>query len=36
MAVDFKKHKYTVIKQAIDKDLAMFIYNYFLMKKQVY
>ena len=32
----FKKNKYTVIKQAISKDLATFIYNYFLMKKQVY
>ena len=32
----FKKNKYVVIKQAISKDLATFIYNYFLMKKQVY
>ena len=32
----FKKNKYIVIKQAISKDLATFIYNYFLMKKQVY
>ena len=32
----FKKNKYTTIKQAISKDLATFIYNYFLMKKQVY
>jgi|TARA_R100000458_G_scaffold8631_1_gene6804 hypothetical protein len=32
----FKKNKYAVIKQAISKDLATFIYNYFLMKKQVY
>jgi hypothetical protein len=32
----FKKDKYVVIKQAISKDLATFIYNYFLMKKQVY
>ena len=31
----FKKKKYTVIKQAISKDLATFIANYFLMKKQV-
>jgi len=34
--MQFKKKKYTVIKQAISKDLATFIYNYFLMKKQVY
>ena len=34
--MSFKKNKYTVIKQAINKDLATFIYNYFLMKKQVY
>jgi len=32
----FKKNKYTVIRQAISKDLATFIANYFLMKKQVY
>jgi len=32
----FKKDKYCVIRQAIPKDLATFLYNYFLMKKQVY
>jgi hypothetical protein len=32
----FKKNKYTVIRQAISKDLATFIANYFLMQKQVY
>jgi len=32
----FKKDKYVVIKQAISKEMATFIYNYFLMKKQVY
>ena len=32
----FKKNKYAVIRQAISKDLAVFIYNYFLMQKQVY
>ena len=32
----FKKKKYTVIRQAISKDLASFVANYFLMKKQVY
>ena len=34
--MSFKKNKYVVIKQAIDKDLALFLYNYFLMKKQVF
>ena len=34
--MSFKKNKYTVIKQAISKDLAVFIANYFRMKKQVY
>jgi len=32
----FKKKKYTVIRKAIDKDLALFLYNYFTIKKQVY
>jgi len=32
----FKKNKYVIIKQAISKDFATFLYNYFLMKKQVY
>jgi len=32
----FKKNKYTVIRQAISKDLAIFIANYFRMQKQVY
>ena len=34
--MDFKKKKYTIIKEAISKDLAIFIANYFLMRKQVY
>ena len=34
--MSFQKNKYVVIRQAISKDLATFIYNYFLMKKQVY
>ena len=34
--MSFKKNKYVVIKQAIDKDLALFLYNYFSVKKQVY
>ena len=32
----FKKKKYTVIRQAISKDLASFVANYFTMQKQVY
>jgi len=32
----FKKNKYTVIRQAISKDLATFVANYFTMQKQVY
>ena len=31
----FQKNKYVVIKKAIDKDLALFLYNYLIMKKQV-
>ena len=34
--MSFKKKKYTVIKQAISKDLASFVANYFMMQKQVY
>ena len=34
--MSFKKNKYTVIKQAISEDLAIFIANYFRMQKQVY
>ena len=32
----FKNKKYTVIRQAISKDLAIFVANYFSMQKQVY
>ena len=32
----FKKDKYCIIRQAISKDLAIFVANYFAMKKQVY
>jgi hypothetical protein len=32
----FKKKKYTIIRQAISKDLAAFVANYFCMQKQVY
>ena len=34
--MSFKKNKYAVIKQAISKDLAAFVANYFSIKKQVY
>ena len=34
--MSFKKNKYVVIRQAISKDLAAFIANYFSIKKQVY
>ena len=34
--MSFKKNKYTVIRKAIDKDLAAFVANYFAMRKQVY
>ena len=34
--MSFKKNKYTIIKQAISKDLAAFVANYFMMQKQVY
>ena len=33
--MSFKKNKYVIIKQAVDKDLALFLYNYFYMKRQV-
>ena len=31
----FKKDKYVVIREAISKELAAFVANYFSMKKQV-
>ena len=34
--MSFKKNKYTVMRQAISKDLASFVANYFSMQKQVY
>jgi len=34
--MSFKKNKYTIIRQAISKDLAAFIANYFNMQKQVH
>ena len=32
----FKKNKYAIVRQAISKDLASFVANYFSMQKQVY
>lgn len=32
---EFKKNKYTIIKNAISTELAEFIYNYFLLKRKV-
>lgn len=32
---DFQKYKYTVIKNAISKELAEFVYNYFILKRKV-
>ena len=34
--MSFKKNKYTIIRNAITKDLATFVANYFLLKKQVF
>ena len=34
--MSFKKNKYAVVRQAISKELATFVANYFSMKKQVY
>jgi len=31
----FKKNHFLVIKEAVSKDVANFVYNYFLMKRQV-
>ena len=33
--MSFKKNKYIIIKRAISNELATFVYNYFLMKRQV-
>ncbi len=33
--MSFKKNKYTVLKNAISKELADFVYNYFLNKRNV-
>ena len=33
--MSFKKNKYLVIKEAVPKEIATFVYNYFLLKRQV-
>ena len=33
--MSFKKQKFKIIRKAISKDLALFVYNYFLIKRQV-
>ena len=33
--MNFKENKYEIIKEAISKELANFIYKYFLLKRQV-
>lgn len=33
--MSFKKQKYVIIKKAISKELSLFIYNYFLLRRQV-
>ena len=35
MSPKFKKNHFLVIKEAVSKDVATFVYNYFTMKKQV-
>ena len=35
MKSKFKKNHYIVIKEAVDPKIANFVYNYFLMKRQV-
>ena len=34
--MSFKKDKYTIIRKAVSKDLAIFLANYFSTQKQVY
>ena len=35
MAINFKKDNYYIIKEALSKEISNFVYNYFLIKKQV-
>ena len=34
--MSFKKNKYTVLKNAISKELADFVYSYFLNKRTIW
>ena len=33
--MSFKKNKYTVLKNAISKELADFVYKYFIFKTKI-
>ena len=33
--MSFQKNKYCIIKEAVPKQIAEFVYNYFIMKRQV-
>ena len=33
--MSFQKNKYVVIKEAVPKEIATFVYNYFLLKRTV-
>lgn len=35
MAINFKKDNYYIIKEALSKEISNFVYNYFLIKRQV-
>jgi hypothetical protein len=35
MKTEFDKNNYIVIKKAVEPKIAEFVYNYFLMKRQV-
>jgi hypothetical protein len=35
MVYNFKKNNFTVIKKAVDSKITNFVYNYFLMKRQI-
>jgi len=35
MKYTFKKDKFEIVKKALDPKIANFVYNYFLMKRQV-
>jgi len=35
MSGSFKKNKYCILKKAISRDLAIFLYNYLITKRQL-